>query len=326
MPTRHVNLFQHNLKMEMKSEITFQPFSSKKYHQVQGHAKVAVPLLKQRQTCFTTVLVAYNICLTIAIFLLYLSLSSQVKTLRSTCKVEGVINSTDGPESVTCHNYQTVDNVEDTEGGLTSSIEMILQQYMGKDDESTAEDDGESSTLEEKVNEEATEVELRVPRAKSSKRRVPVGFAHFHAGRGPNTNYYVDNVIDIWEPAEWVDSTKFRLDGITDGSRVTVSARGLYYIYSQVTFRDTNSYHGYTVFVGDEPRLQCHFENPLTQCNGPSKNGICEGQREARCAVCYTGGLVYINKKEEVSIKMIFNNRFVSSHKADTFFGLLKVK
>ncbi|XP_071843402.1 uncharacterized protein [Apostichopus japonicus] len=301
------------------------PVSNPKYVPL---SEVVVPSVKLNRSWWTIILVAYNICLTLAICVLYLSLSSEVNTLRNACKskVNGTIEVETG-----CQNYQTVDNVGETEGGLMSSIEMLLEQYMTEDQETKSEENLKKCNTTEDVLTELLggerETNSRVERAKTSHRRVPVGFAHFHPRRGPGTNYPVQKSINFWHPAEWVDESKFQMDhGNGPTTKVTVQSRGLYYIYSQVTFRDINRYHGYTVFVDDEAHLQCYFENPLSRCTRSGTTGACEGVREDRCAVCYTGGLVYIEKRAKVSVQMIFENRIVSGDKADTFFGLLKVK
>lgn len=295
---------------------------------------VGVPLVKSRLFSWcTTILVAYNVCLTLAICLLYFSLSSEVDTLRNSCnksKSNGTAEIEQG-----CQNYQTVNNMEETGNGLISSIEMLLKQYEdGQQHETSSEPvprEKKCNTTEEVLmtllRSDDTEDHTRIQRAKNSQRRTPVGFAHFHAGSVHGTNYPVYRYVDFWHAADWVDNAKFKMDNL-DGaaSKVTVHSRGLYYIYSQVTFKDVNRYHGYTVFVDDQPHLQCYFENPLSQCRRSAQTGACEGTREDRCAVCYTGGLVYIDKKQKISVQMIFDNRIVSGDKADTFFGLLKVK
>ena len=87
-----------------------------------------------------------------------------------------------------------------------------------------------------------------------------------------------------------------------------VPSPGLYLIYAQVTYTDKHRHQGFSVMVNDNPALECQ-----------EHRGVALGM------MCHTGGLLYLEQGDRVSIRDSKPNRKIDTGTGKTFFGLVKL-
>jgi len=111
-----------------------------------------------------------------------------------------------------------------------------------------------------------------------------------------------------WKLARW--ARRLGADGSFPVSRgrVGVPSPGLYLIYAQVTYTDKHRHQGFSVMVNDNPALECQ-----------EHRGVALGM------MCHTGGLLYLEQGDRVSIRDSKPNRKIDTGTGKTFFGLVKL-
>jgi len=111
-----------------------------------------------------------------------------------------------------------------------------------------------------------------------------------------------------WKLARW--ARRLGADSsfpMTQG-KVGVPSPGLYLVYAQVTYLDKHKHQGFSVLVNDNKALECQ-EN----------RGVAMGM------MCHTGGLLYLEQGDRVSIQDVKAGRKIDIGTGKTFFGLVKL-
>ncbi|XP_025201888.1 protein eiger [Melanaphis sacchari] len=92
--------------------------------------------------------------------------------------------------------------------------------------------------------------------------------------------------------------------------KVEVLKPGLYFVYAQIYYSDKHDINGYYVMKNDVKVLGCTSTRHQDTQSSDS---------------CYTGGLIYFNSKDNLSIRGLDSERFIILDPVKSFFGLFKI-
>eukprot|EP00092_Neocalanus_flemingeri_P002875 GFUD01003074.1.p1 GENE.GFUD01003074.1~~GFUD01003074.1.p1 ORF type:complete len:410 (+),score=137.82 GFUD01003074.1:72-1301(+) len=125
---------------------------------------------------------------------------------------------------------------------------------------------------------------------------------------GPGHDSSTGGVHTHWKLARW--SKRLGADNSFPVSRgrVGVPSPGLYLVYAQVTYLGKHKHQGFTVLVNDNNAMECQ-----------------ENRGMAMEMMCHTGGLLYLEQGDRVSIQDSKGNRKIDTGSGKTFFGLVKL-
>eukprot|EP00090_Calanus_glacialis_P026393 TRINITY_DN4149_c0_g1_i2.p1 TRINITY_DN4149_c0_g1~~TRINITY_DN4149_c0_g1_i2.p1 ORF type:complete len:403 (-),score=113.30 TRINITY_DN4149_c0_g1_i2:67-1206(-) len=125
---------------------------------------------------------------------------------------------------------------------------------------------------------------------------------------GPGHDASAGVVHNHWKLARW--SRRLGADSSFPVSRgrVGVPSPGLYLVYAQVTYTDKHKHQGFSVLINDNAALECQ-----------------ENRGMAMEMMCHTGGLLYLEQGDRVSIKDVKAGRKIDIGNGKTFFGLVKL-
>ncbi|VVC44700.1 Tumour necrosis factor domain,Tumour necrosis factor-like domain,Tumour necrosis factor, conserved site [Cinara cedri] len=109
----------------------------------------------------------------------------------------------------------------------------------------------------------------------------------------------------IWDNGEDNGANHFQIKN----GKVDISKPGFYYVYAQVYYTDQHDINGFYVMKNNEKIFSC--TTTRYQANQSDS--------------CYTGGLIYFNSKDILSIKGLFSERYIYLDPVSSFFGLFLV-
>lgn len=92
--------------------------------------------------------------------------------------------------------------------------------------------------------------------------------------------------------------------------KVEVLKPGLYFVYAQIYYSDKHDINGYYVMKNEEKILGCTSTRHQDTQSSDS---------------CYTGGLIYFNSNDNLSIKGLDSERFIILDPVKSFFGLFRI-
>jgi len=111
-----------------------------------------------------------------------------------------------------------------------------------------------------------------------------------------------------WKLARWArhlgSSRKFPL---SDGE-VSVPTPGLYMVYAQVSYLGKHKTQGFSIRVNNQPEVHCD-----------------ESRGVGLSISCYTGGLLYLEQGDRVSVVDNLPGQKIDSKPGKTFFGMIKL-
>merc|ERR1719209_2131882 len=112
-----------------------------------------------------------------------------------------------------------------------------------------------------------------------------------------------------WKLARWARrlgaASSFPL---SPGGEVGVPSPGLYLVYAQVSYLDKSRQVGFSIEVNDRPKL------------------VCSERRGAGMEIsCYTGGLLYLEQGDRVSLLDSSPSSKVDNSRGNTFMGIVKL-
>jgi len=125
---------------------------------------------------------------------------------------------------------------------------------------------------------------------------------------GPGHDPLAGGVHSHWKLARWARRLGADSSFPTSQGRVGVPSPGLYLVYAQVTYLDKHKHQGFSVLVNDNKALECQ-----------------ENRGVAMEMMCHTGGLLYLEQGDRVSIKDVKSGRKIDIGQGKTFFGLVKL-
>jgi len=125
---------------------------------------------------------------------------------------------------------------------------------------------------------------------------------------GPGHDPSSGGVHMHWKLARW--SKRLGADHSFPVSRgkVGVPSPGLYLVYAQVSYMDKHKHQGFSININDNPAMECQ-----------------EIRGMAMQMMCHTGGLLYLEQGDRVSIKDVKGGRKIDIGSGKTFFGLVKL-
>ncbi|XP_014283620.1 uncharacterized protein egr [Halyomorpha halys] len=149
---------------------------------------------------------------------------------------------------------------------------------------------------------------------------------HRHHGGRSGCSYdanhrmcHVRGIFKDWAPSLWSGIDVRSTFKMKDGEVSLLKSPGIYYFYSQIFYADNHDISGYRVYVNGEPVFQCMITNLHHEDWIP-------GRITYKKNSCYTGGLLYLDVGDHVSIKEIDNLERYSMFKPyKSYFGLFKV-
>jgi len=111
-----------------------------------------------------------------------------------------------------------------------------------------------------------------------------------------------------WKLARWSKRLGADSSFPVSRGRVGVPSPGLYLVYAQVTYTDKHKHQGFSVMVNNNNALECQ-----------------ENRGMAMEMMCHTGGLLYLEQGDRVSIQDVKGGRKIDIGSGKTFFGLVKL-
>ena len=122
-----------------------------------------------------------------------------------------------------------------------------------------------------------------------------------------------DGVFQNWELARWAKRMRlgnnFQLS--SEGS-VVVKQAGVYYVYAQINYLDEHDVNAFQVMVNNDPYLLC---TTMTHT----------GHSVSKANTCYTGGVVFLESDDKISVRDLETGRKSVIRAAHTFFGLIQL-
>jgi hypothetical protein len=95
---------------------------------------------------------------------------------------------------------------------------------------------------------------------------------------------------------------------LSSAGELGVPSPGLYLVYAQVSYLDKARQRGFTVDINGRPKL------------------VCEERRGMDMEMsCYTGGLLYLEQGDKVSVKDADSDSQVDAAFGKSFFGVVKL-
>jgi len=125
---------------------------------------------------------------------------------------------------------------------------------------------------------------------------------------GPGHDPSSGGVHMHWKPARWSKRLGADHSFPVSKGRVGVPSPGLYLVYAQVTYLDKHKHQGFSVMVNSNPAMECQ-----------------ENRGMAMEMMCHTGGLLYLEQGDRVSIQDVKADRKIDIGSGKTFFGLVKL-
>ncbi len=124
---------------------------------------------------------------------------------------------------------------------------------------------------------------------------------------------YIPYILWINDPWFGKIGKYYKFDNYT--GKVTVKDSGIYLVYAQVTYRDTNSLTEFGVYVNNTIKIAC------ISSAGNGASAVSNGNTHN----CYTSRLLYISESEEVYVKIRYDEVFISIKQTDTFWGIIRM-
>jgi len=143
--------------------------------------------------------------------------------------------------------------------------------------------------------------------------------AHFvgktqSGGDGDNSleNGSDDGLFRHWEMSRWAKRMRLEQNFALDDGNVKVKQPGVYFIYGQVNYLDENDVNAFQILVNGNSHFLCtvmtHTNYAISKAN-----------------TCYTGGVVYLEEGDRVSVRDLEPGRKSVIRPAHTFFGLVQL-
>ncbi|XP_060849582.1 protein eiger [Rhopalosiphum padi] len=95
-----------------------------------------------------------------------------------------------------------------------------------------------------------------------------------------------------------------------NNGKVEILKPGLYFVYAQIYYSDKHDINGYYVMKNEEKVLGCTSTRYQDTQSSDS---------------CYTGGLIYFNANDNLSIRGLDSERFIILDPVKSFFGLFRI-
>ncbi|XP_044765812.1 uncharacterized protein LOC123322048 [Coccinella septempunctata] len=136
---------------------------------------------------------------------------------------------------------------------------------------------------------------------------------------GVHTNYkgnghlrHAQKMFVDWKVSDWVETISATHSFHLKNGVVTVKESGLYFIYAQIYYLDEHDSNGYIVHRNSENIFQC-------KVTAPSFERLLKGN------TCYTGGVVFLEANDKISIDDISDGRYTLFVPGYSFFGMIKL-
>jgi len=111
-----------------------------------------------------------------------------------------------------------------------------------------------------------------------------------------------------WKLARWArhlgSSRKFPVNG----GEVGVPTPGLYMVYAQVSYIGKHKHQGFSIRVNNQPEIHCE-----------------ESRGVGLHISCYSGGLIYLEQGDHVSVVDNVPGQKINTSQGKTFFGMIKL-
>jgi len=138
--------------------------------------------------------------------------------------------------------------------------------------------------------------------------KMTTGSTAIQLEAGPGHDGSAGGVHNHWKLARWARRLGADNSFPVSRGRVGVPSPGLYLVYAQVTYMDKYKHQGFSVLVNDNSAMECQ-----------------ENRGMAMGMMCHTGGLLYLEQGDRVSIKDVKAGRKIDIGNGKTFFGLVKL-
>merc|ERR1711971_797707 len=121
-----------------------------------------------------------------------------------------------------------------------------------------------------------------------------------------------DGVFRDWTVPRWVKKMGMERQVEVNDGVVTVSKPGVYFIYAQVNYVDSQDVNAFQILVNDSEWLMC-----TTMTHTPGHT--------TKVNTCYTGGVRFLEAGDRVMVRNTDNDRYVVMLPSHSFFGIIQM-
>jgi len=138
---------------------------------------------------------------------------------------------------------------------------------------------------------------------------------HLHgvgAKEGMQRKISNDFTVRSWAVARWARRIRMDTKFLLNDGKLTVMSPGIYFVYAQINYLDSNDANAFQIVVNESPLFLCttmtHKRKYSTKSN-----------------TCYTGGIAFLEQGDVLYIKDLEQHRSAVMQSTHSFFGLAQL-